>query len=229
MGSRGREIPLKPTRQIDREVAARLGRETVAILSAGDYKAPSGRHVNLTAALEACVAGTVEHLPEQLIAQPAARRDARTVITVKNDTVLEVGRRMAADGPVAALNFASATSPGGGFLSGARAQEESIARSSGLFAALEARAMYGDPRHTRDAMYSDYIIYSPDVPVFRLDSGELLEQPWPLSIVTCPAVNANGLRKYAPGRMGDVEAVMTVRTAQMLSVAANHGVRRFIL
>jgi hypothetical protein len=32
---------------IDRDVAARLGRETVAILDAGGYTSPAGRHVSL--------------------------------------------------------------------------------------------------------------------------------------------------------------------------------------
>jgi hypothetical protein len=43
-----------------------------------------------------------------------------------------------ADGPVrvGVLSFASATKPGGGFLSGAQAQEESIARASTVYASL---------------------------------------------------------------------------------------------
>jgi uncharacterized protein (TIGR02452 family) len=136
---------------------------------------------------------------------------------------------MAADGLVSALNFASATVPGGGFLTGARAQEESIARSSGLVHTLEGRAMYGFHRDRPDAMYSDYAIYSPEVPVFRLDDGELLENPWPLSIVTCAAANGAVLRTQAPERLVEIPAVMTRRTAQVLTIAAHHGVKRFIL
>jgi uncharacterized protein (TIGR02452 family) len=136
---------------------------------------------------------------------------------------------MAANVPVDALNFASAMSPGGGFQHGASAQEESIARSSALFSALEGRAMYPFHRARGDAMYTHYVIYSPAVPVFRTDSGDLLDEPWLLSILTCPAVNGAELGKYAPALPGKIEAVMTTRTAKMLADAAAHDVRRFIL
>ena len=130
---------------------------------------------------------------------------------------------------MAVLNFASATSPGGGFLSGARAQEESLARSSGLFRALQDRDMYAYHREKDDAMYSDYVIYSPAVPVFRTDTGDLLEKPWDLSIVTCPAVNGAAIARYAPERLSEIPDVMTARTTKMLAVAAEQGTRRFIL
>ena len=215
-------------RQVPRELAAKLGHETVALLRAGGYTTEAGRHVDLRAALAASLAKTVEYPPERHPRTPA-RGGAATRITVENETVLAVGRRMSAGGAVAALNFASATEPGGGFLRGARAQEESIARSSGLFHALENRDMYAYHAATRDAMYSDYVLYTPDVPVFRTDAGELLDEPWYLSVVTCPAVYGLALERYAPNRLAEVPAVMTARTAKVLSVAAEQGVRRFIL
>jgi uncharacterized protein (TIGR02452 family) len=43
--------------------------------------------------------------------------------------------------------------------------------------------MYAFHREHFDPLYSDYVIYSPAVPVFRDDSGQLLEEPYTLGIV----------------------------------------------
>ncbi len=213
---------------ISRELATTLGHDTVAYLRAGGYRTPSGRFVDLTAALEASTGGTVEYPPEHTL-HPAPAAGPQPRITVENESILVVGRRMAATGLVAGLNFASATSPGGGFLNGARAQEECIARSSGLYACLEHREMY--PRHQAvlDAMYSDYVIYSPEVPVFRTDDGALLEEPWTMSVFTCPAVHGNAVRRYIPHREDEIPRVMRARTRKVLAVAAAHDQRRLIL
>jgi uncharacterized protein (TIGR02452 family) len=159
---------------------------------------------------------------------PGTRRGS-TAITVENDVVLEVAARLARKGRVVALNFASATSPGGGFLSGARAQEESIARSSGLYACLEGNPMYDHHRGRLDAMYSDYVIYSPDVPVFRTDAGDLFEEPYSCSILTSPAPQANALRRYQPERLPQIEAALRPRIAKVLAAGAAHGHDTIIL
>jgi uncharacterized protein (TIGR02452 family) len=213
---------------LPRDVAARLGRETVQILQARSYETPSGRTVDLGAVLDAAVRGTVEYPPERQLPHPSAR-GPKPRITIENETVLSVGHRMSETGSVAALNFASATVPGGQFVAGARAQEESIARSSGLFRCLNGRHMY--ERHSADssAMYTDYVIYSPDVPVFRDDAGDLLEATWPLSVLTSPAVFGQALAHYVPHRLPEVPDVMRGRTRKVLAVAAEHGHRRLIL
>jgi len=70
------------------------------------------------------------------------------------------------------LNFASAKNPGGGFLGGGSAQEESLARSSGLFPCInQMQQMYETNRAYRSCLYTDHMIYSPRVPVFRDDEG----------------------------------------------------------
>ena len=108
-------------------------------------------------------------------------------IELANETTLVASRRLVDAGyrPVA-LNVALAKHPGGGFLTGARAQEESLARSSALFACLDGNPMYDFHRARQDPMYSDYALYSPDVPVIRADDGTLLDDPYMCSFVTCP-------------------------------------------
>jgi uncharacterized protein (TIGR02452 family) len=60
-------------------------------------------------------------------------------------------------------------------------------RSSGLFACLEHLPMYAFHRERLDALSTHYVIHSPLVPVFRTDAGDLLDEPWLMSIITCPA------------------------------------------
>lgn len=92
---------------------------------------------------------------------------------------------------VCVLNFASATQPGGGFLHGRQAQEESLSRSSALYGSLKPQTeMYVYHKRHRDPLYTDYMIYSPNVPVIRNDDGELIP-PFYVSVITSAAVNFN--------------------------------------
>jgi hypothetical protein len=61
----------------------------------------------------------------------AIARETVAEIQVTAESTLEAARRLGGD--VACLVFASARNPGGGFLNGAQAQEESLARSSALY------------------------------------------------------------------------------------------------
>jgi uncharacterized protein (TIGR02452 family) len=124
---------------------------------------------------------------------------------------------------VAALNFASARHPGGGFWRGARAQEESLCRSSALYVCIRESAMYAHHSLLRDTMYTSWVIYSPDVPVFRDDDGALLEAPWRCAFITCPAPNVKVLLERDRSRSRELPSVYDDRIARVLSVAAGHG------
>lgn len=209
--------------RISRDLAREYGHQAVQILEAGQYVAPSGRTVQIGEQLERAVQGTVSYPPDVSLpeAQPGPHA---TRIQVINDSTLAAARLLLDEGHhPAALNFASANRPGGGFLNGALAQEEYLARSSGLYACLRDNPMYGFHRAQRNALYTDYVLYSPEVPVFRGDDGSLLEEPYTVGIITAPAVNARALRKYAPGRKKAILPAMWSRILKVLAVGLQHG------
>ena len=215
---------------IPRDLAAHLGREAVEVNRRGDYVSPSGRTVSIERELDHARAATVEYAPDHAWPPPPQRSSHAPAIEVSNETTLSAARRLLDDGlPPTALNFAAATKPGGGFLTGARAQEEYLARSSGLHACLEGRAMYETCRGRLDPFYADWVIHSPAVPVFRDDTGAFLEEPWPCGILTSPAVQANGVRKYCPEREHEIEAAMRSRVRCVLAASAAHGARALVL
>lgn len=208
--------------KLTREQARALGHETVAILRRGEYLTQTGDHRDIRTAVAKAREQTLSYPPEHTL--PVFERGLnRTDINVCNETTLAAVTRLRAQGtyPVA-LNMASATSPGGGFLSGARAQEEYLARSSGLYMCLHGNKMYDFHRSAGDPFYSDYVIYSPDVPIIRGDDGKLLTDPYVCSILTSPAVYASRVREFQPNRLPEIATAMKSRILKVLAIAAEH-------
>ena len=84
------------------------------------------------------------------------------------------------------FNFASAKKPGGGFLNGAVAQEESIARVSTLYSLIKECKEFYVPSSA--PYYTDRIIYSTPVYIIKDDFGSLIE-PIKCEVITCAASN----------------------------------------
>jgi uncharacterized protein (TIGR02452 family) len=185
--------------------------------------------VDLHDAIVRARADTQTYPPEREV-PPIVSGRHKTEVTVTNESTLDAVSHLIAAGqrPVA-LNFASARHPGGGFLSGARAQEESLVRSSALYACLKDNPMYAWHETHRDPRYTDYAIYSPDVPVFRTDSGMLLEEPYTCAFITCPAVNAKVALERDPSCRSAIRATMAQRIERVLAIAAAHGHAHIIL
>jgi uncharacterized protein (TIGR02452 family) len=198
--------------------------DTVAIVDRGHYDL-DGRTVSI--ASDVAVAGTRLYLPDEPVdASGAPAREPAVEVT--GETTLAAARRLGEN--VAALVFASARNPGGGFLSGAEAQEESIARASALFACQQAvPAFYAHHRADRDLRYSDRVIYSPAVPVFRDDRGELLDQPYPVTFLTAAAPNLGAIHSNQPESAASVPEVLRRRALRVVRIAAAHGHRRLVL
>ena len=205
-----------------------MATETMAIIEAGGYRSPGGRDVRIAPGVGAAVAGTRLHLPGEKVHAPQQAGDGALITDVTNETSLSAARRLGAD--VACLVFASAKNPGGGFLTGAQAQEESIARSSALYPCLNAaREFYDFHRRQRDLRYSDRIIYSPGVPVFRADDGALLDEPHAVSFLTAAAPNLAAIATSQPDTAASVPGVLAARAERVLTVAAAHGHRNLVL
>jgi uncharacterized protein (TIGR02452 family) len=205
--------------------------ETLAIFEAGCYTAPSGQIVDIRDAQAAAMAGTLLYAPSDFPdpIPSCAKRTGETVAEVTVETTLEAARRLAAADPVA-LNFASAKNPGGGFLNGSQAQEESLARSSGLYPCLiTKRLMYDHHRQLGTCLYSDHMIYSPRVPVIRDDDGALLETAYTASFITAPAVNAGAVRRNEPHNVPLIRQTLEARLHKVLWVAYERGHDTLIL
>ncbi|WP_327136561.1 TIGR02452 family protein [Streptomyces sp. NBC_01340] len=216
-----------------------LAQHTEEIVAAGGYRASDGRAVSIAAAVDTARAGTRMYGPGPVEAPaggPASAPRESTLFEVTGESSLEAARRLVREGagrpadPVAVLNFSSARNPGGGFLNGAQAQEEALCRASALYTCLRrVREFYDHHRAHRDPFYTDRVIHSPAVPVFRDDRGGLLEEPYTVGFLTAAAPNAGVVRRTAPGRAPELRRALAVRAERVLETAAAHGYRRLVL
>lgn len=176
----------------------KIASETVDILNKQSYINNQGKLINIAKSLSESIERSLLWTPEELdelICNQKNKCTGTIDVEIRNETCLNGARRLVADqyGPVCLLNFASATYPGGGFLSGAQAQEESIARASGLYSSLLKFPQYYNYHKNKDFLYSDHIIFTPECPVFRDDEGNWLDEPYYIDIITCAAPNVNGI------------------------------------
>ncbi|MFT3699057.1 MAG: RNA 2'-phosphotransferase [Kofleriaceae bacterium] len=207
----------------NRGAKVKIAQESLAACERGFYEV-SGARVALTEAIDAAKAGTV--LIEA--ARPVAFTPRATTIEVSGESTVQAMVRLAGEGHVACLNFASAKNPGGGFLGGAQAQEESLARASALYPCLVTQmSHYERNRANKSMLYLDLAIWSPHVPFFRDDDGGWLPAPVLASVITSAAPNAGALNRGET--IEQVRATLERRCELVFSIAAEHGVDAFVL
>ncbi len=162
---------------------------------------------------------------------PCSPQTVREKTTVENLTAIAAIRRLHQEGrtKIGVLNFASAKNPGGGFLNGAMAQEESLAASSTLYHVLTRHEeYYRQNRAQRSMMYLDYAIYAPDVLFFRDEGFRLVEDPVKAAVLTLPAVNMGQvlIKGEDPNQ---AQAVMRRRMKLALCIFAHQGAKNLVL
>ena len=224
------------TYPMKKSTRAAKAQETLTIIDAGYYLC-DGEKINVKEDVRRSIDNSVLHRGGEfgsvmeVVEQMLGELKLATKLTVENMTVLEGAARMAKSaGQIGCLNFASAKNPGGGFLNGALAQEESLAVSSSLYGTqMKNHEFYSSHQSQKTYLYSDNMIYSPDVVVFRDDDGELLQQPYKLSIITSPATNIGAIRTNKPEEMQYVEETMLCRMDKVLGLFVYYGIKRLLL
>ncbi|QJB31361.1 TIGR02452 family protein [Chitinophaga oryzae] len=210
-----------------KQTRAKTAWETLDILTNGRYVNPHGKTVNIQPALQYATVNTVLYRPEDFETVYRQRDKAPAqqegLIDVTGESTYAAAYRLVVtekQKDVCCLNFASAKNPGGGFLKGAHAQEEALARASGLYTCLQQQSdLYQVNRSCGSCLYTDHMIYSPLVPVFRNDADQLLEDYYTVSVITAPAVNAGAVKDNEPENVSRIKPVMLGRMEKLLSVA----------
>jgi uncharacterized protein (TIGR02452 family) len=214
---------------------AGIAKSNDQIVKERGYRAPSGRRIDLGAALDRCFEGTTLYEAHELQAMlrnaPSPSKSSVVIEVVEGKTgevAIEVARETSAI--PAALNFASAKNPGGGYKRGAKAQEEDLARCSALYySQLKQRAYYETNRACGSLLYTDTIIYSAAVPFFRDEKYQLLEEPASIAIITAPAPNAGEELRRRPENDAEVHAALQQRAGMVLAVAEAKQHRNLVL
>lgn len=136
-------------------------------------------------------------IPEEKdIIYPASNGDnsKKIKIVISKSKTFDAARKYT-EGKTAVLNFASATTPGGGVTKGSSAQEESLCRCSTLYPTLANercwKEFYLPHRENLNPLHNDDIIWIPDVVVFKDDDYNKLDRnEWKeISVITCAAPN----------------------------------------
>ncbi|KAG9389650.1 Conserved hypothetical protein CHP02452 [Carpediemonas membranifera] len=211
---------------MNRGKRANLAQETLQILEKGFYTI-NGRNIDISAAMAAAKGSLTYYSPDNAPNVPQAPKGKHaTTIEITDETTLEAAARLTATHPeqsVMVLNFASAKNPGGGFLGGSQAQEESLARSTGLYPCIVGHEIYEVGKACGTCLYTHAMTHCRDVPVIRNDSGALIE-PFTVSVVSSAAVNRGALEaKNNTGELAQAQAVMDERARIMLNVCAAQG------
>ena len=220
----------------NRKQRAKIAQETIEILGRGNYQNRLGEIVDLCDAITNSKDRSIHYdsfyrVFDDLHRLVRTLPDQKIEFSVTNETTLHAARRLIeidGESEILCLNFASAMNPSGGFLSGSQAQEESLARATALYPCLaQMNKMYEKNRRLDSPLFTDDMIYSPQVPVFRDDNDILLDKPFSISIVTAPAVRANALVK--PEEIQELQKEIFGRTEKLLSIAAIHGHKVLVL
>ncbi|MEN9433773.1 MAG: hypothetical protein RLZZ422_1362 [Pseudomonadota bacterium] len=106
-----------------------------------------------------------------------------------------------------------------------------MARSSALYPSLQQCSDFYDYHRNKDhsLLYSNHVIYSPKCPVFRDDSGELLEQLYLVDFITSAAPNRGAILTNEKHSLTKIGTALDNRTEFVLRIAAEQRCEALVL
>lgn len=221
---------------MSRENNAKIAQETVQIFSKGFYTF-NGSKVDISHEIKSSIDNTKLYTPDEgkklLLDNSHNFPEFETKFSLINGTSDQAAIKLLDSNPgkVSVLNFASAKNPGGGFLKGSMAQEESLALISSLYPSLKSQKKFYDYHwENRTPIYSDHIIFSPDVVFFRDKNLNLLENHYKISIVTSPAVNLGQIQKNKEKiSKKEIDDIMIKRIEKILYISLINKTENIVL
>src|SRR5215813_1559520 len=207
-----------------------IAEQTLRILEAGYFLTPAGDRIELQPVLQHAIGGTELITPDEALSyldRAVSKSIGLPRVEVTDETTQTAAHRLVVKeftSDLVLLNFASARNPGGGFLNGAKAQEEDLTRCSGLYPCLTSQPDYYAANCAHESvLYTDHIIYSPNVPWFRTRSRDVPNTFFLASVITAPAPNAGVALQRDPRCGNEIDVALRRRAGFVLAVAAQHG------
>lgn len=201
-----------------------LAEENLAIFRSGGYTTPDGEWHGLEPELS-------QSRQETILTEPGVAVSAgtyETEITLGDEDTLQglASLQQAGMANPAVLNFASARTPGGGFLRGGAAQEESLCRATTLYHALASQeAYYARNKAAIDTRYADIGLYTPKVRQIRNAYEGLQPASDLFAVITVAAPNRRAAREQGEDHQiaKAFDRCLEERVALILQIAASQG------
>jgi uncharacterized protein (TIGR02452 family) len=186
---------------------------TETILVRGAYTNPAGVEISIDAGQAQARAN--QRIYRATDDMPSGHgRYTQTQLFVYNQTALTIAQERVRQGyRVAMLHFVNSPYPER--VIERPSQSESLMWSSSLSYCLQDVTW---PRPT--PFYDDTVVVTPQMPIFRNHSGDLLEAPWQSGIVHAVAVDAHVIRTRMPEHVAEIPQMMVQRAQRILHAAA---------
>lgn len=170
-----------------------------------------------------CINNSIVYgLPDREPVQVKRKKGAPVFELLNTDSVSAI---FAETGKMAVLNFASYKNPGGMFINGSSAQEESLCHESFLYNVLVKFDDYYEwnNKHKNRALYMDRAIYSPCVIFERAGVSKICD------VITCAAPNKGAARRWQHVTNEENTKVFTERIQFIKEIAEEQKVDTLIL